>query len=121
VRQLGPNVILTVRPSLRLFHLILEPHDGRALVPIPKRSASDIDTAVVDGLKVLDPNGRLEKLPRFRGMARQKLTHIGHWSRSNLFFEQAFTTLWRQCAINCGDCMNCGGIEHWHNAIFCRD
>jgi hypothetical protein len=24
----------------------------------------DIDTAVVDGLKVLDPNGRLEKLPR---------------------------------------------------------
>jgi len=25
---------------------------------------SDIDTAVVDGLKVLDPNGRLEKLPR---------------------------------------------------------
>ena len=27
---------------------------------------SDIDTAVVDGLKVLDPNGRLEKLPRRR-------------------------------------------------------
>jgi hypothetical protein len=27
---------------------------------------SDIDTAVVDGLKVLDPNGRLEKLPRWR-------------------------------------------------------
>ena len=25
---------------------------------------SDIDTALVDGLKVLDPNGRLEKLPR---------------------------------------------------------
>ena len=25
---------------------------------------SDIDTAVVDGLKVLDANGRLEKLPR---------------------------------------------------------
>jgi hypothetical protein len=25
---------------------------------------SDIDTAVVDSLKVLDPNGRLEKLPR---------------------------------------------------------
>jgi hypothetical protein len=23
-----------------LFHLILESHDGRALVPIPKRSAS---------------------------------------------------------------------------------
>jgi hypothetical protein len=30
---------------------------------------SDIDTAVVDGLKVLDPNGRLEKLPRLRATA----------------------------------------------------
>ena len=29
-----------------------------------REPASDIDTAVVDGLKVLDPNGRLEKLPR---------------------------------------------------------
>jgi hypothetical protein len=38
-----------------LFHLVLESHNGRALVPIPKRSASDINTAVVDSLKVLDP------------------------------------------------------------------
>ena len=30
----------TVRPSLRLFHLVFESHDGRALVPIPKRSTS---------------------------------------------------------------------------------
>jgi hypothetical protein len=40
-----------------LFYLILESHDGRALVPIPKRSTepvSDIDTAVADSLKVLD-------------------------------------------------------------------
>jgi hypothetical protein len=40
-----------------LFYLILESHDGRALVPIPKRSASprgDIDTAVADSLKALD-------------------------------------------------------------------
>jgi hypothetical protein len=40
-----------------LFYLVLEPHDGRALVPIPKRSASPrgvIDTAVADSLKVLD-------------------------------------------------------------------
>src|ERR1035438_8597278 len=29
-----------------------------------REPVSDIDTAVVDGLKVLDPNGRLEKLPR---------------------------------------------------------
>jgi hypothetical protein len=31
---------LTTRPRLRLFYLVLESHDGRALVPIPKRSAS---------------------------------------------------------------------------------
>jgi hypothetical protein len=34
-----------------LFHLVLESHDGRALVPIPKRSTSpvsDIDTAAAD-------------------------------------------------------------------------
>ena len=31
---------LTARPRLRLFYLVLESHDGRALVSIPKRSAS---------------------------------------------------------------------------------
>jgi hypothetical protein len=49
-----------------LFHFVLEPHAGRALVPIPKRSAkpvSDFNAGVVDSLKALDPNGRLEKLP----------------------------------------------------------
>jgi hypothetical protein len=34
---------------------------------------SDIDTAVVDGLKVLDPNGRLEKLPRSTGVSARAL------------------------------------------------
>jgi hypothetical protein len=41
-----------------LFRLVFESHDGRALVPIPKRSTSPratFDTAVMDGLKVLDP------------------------------------------------------------------
>jgi hypothetical protein len=28
------------RPPIRLFRLVLESHGGRALVPIPKRSAS---------------------------------------------------------------------------------
>ena len=37
---LGPIVNLTLRPRNRLFHLVLESHNGRALVPIPKRSAS---------------------------------------------------------------------------------
>jgi hypothetical protein len=31
---------LTTRPRKRLFHLVLESHDGRALAPIPKRSTS---------------------------------------------------------------------------------
>jgi len=35
-----------------LFRLVLESHDGRAPVPIPKRSTS---TGVVDSLKALDP------------------------------------------------------------------
>src|SRR5262249_29407966 len=49
--------VLTVRPPIRSLHLVFESHDGRALVPIPKRSTSpwgDIDTVVVDGLKALD-------------------------------------------------------------------
>src|SRR5271157_3759567 len=58
LRSLGPAVRLTARPPVRLFHLVFEPHDERALVPIPNRSASprsDINTAAVDSLKALDP------------------------------------------------------------------
>ena len=45
------------RPLKRLFRLVLGPHDGTALAPIPKRSApvSDVNTALVDRLKALDP------------------------------------------------------------------
>jgi hypothetical protein len=42
-----------------LFRLVLESHDGRALVPIPERSTSPRATSnsvVVDSLKALDPN-----------------------------------------------------------------
>jgi hypothetical protein len=41
-----------------LFHLVFESHDGRALgaeSEEKREPASDIDTGVVDGLKVLDP------------------------------------------------------------------
>jgi hypothetical protein len=41
-----------------LFHLVLETHDGGAVVLIPKRSTSprsDIDAVMVDSLKALDP------------------------------------------------------------------
>jgi hypothetical protein len=41
-----------------LFHLVLESHDGRGLgaeSEEKREPASDIDTEVVDSLKVLDP------------------------------------------------------------------
>jgi transposase len=40
VREDGPAVQLTARPPKRLFRPVLESHDGRAQVPIPKRSTS---------------------------------------------------------------------------------
>jgi hypothetical protein len=36
----GASVTLTARPTKRSFRLVLESHDGRALVPIPERSTS---------------------------------------------------------------------------------
>ena len=38
--RLDPAVRLTARPPKRLFHLVFESRAGRALAPIPKRSAS---------------------------------------------------------------------------------
>src|SRR6516164_3183447 len=64
---LGPTVRLTARPPKRLFHLVLESHDGRAPGADSEEKhepVSDIDTVVVDSLKVLDPDGRLEKRPK---------------------------------------------------------
>ena len=55
----GPAVSLTTRPPNRWFRLVLEPHDGRALVPISERSASlraTSTTGPVESLKALDPN-----------------------------------------------------------------
>ena len=49
VCPLEPAVTLTARSLQRLFHLVFESHDGRALAP----KECDIDTVVVDGLKVL--------------------------------------------------------------------
>ena len=49
----------TARPPLRLFHLVFEPHDGRAFCADSEEKrepVSDIDTAVVKSLKALDPN-----------------------------------------------------------------
>src|SRR5437588_5364429 len=49
---------LTARPPDRLFHLVLESHDGRAPGADSEEKhepVSDIDTGVVDSLKALDP------------------------------------------------------------------
>ena len=68
---------LTTRPRRRLFYFVLESHNGRALVPIPKRSASprgNIDTAVADSLKVLDLKWPIREAdilqPQLRAMKR---------------------------------------------------
>ena len=45
-------------PPQRLFHLVFEPHDGRALGADSEEKhepVSDIDAVAVDGLKALDP------------------------------------------------------------------
>ena len=48
---------LTTRPPERLFHLVLESHDGRAPgadSEEKREPVSDIDIAVADSLKLLD-------------------------------------------------------------------
>ena len=60
---------IAARPPQRSF----ESHDGRALVPIPKRSASPRATFVVDGLKRLTLTGRLEKRTSFGTAAMSAL------------------------------------------------
>src|SRR5215472_6631878 len=65
--------MLTARPPERLFHLVFESPwwKGLGAESEEKREpVSDIDTGVVVSLKVLDPDGRLEKrtnerLPRY--------------------------------------------------------
>src|SRR5204862_2974735 len=46
---LGPAVTLTARSAERLFRLVLGSHDGRAQVPIPKRSTSPRATSTPYG------------------------------------------------------------------------
>src|SRR5215472_13976707 len=56
--------MLTARPPERLFHLVFESPwwKGLGAESEEKREpVSDIDTGVVVSLKVLDPDGRLEK------------------------------------------------------------
>jgi hypothetical protein len=68
-----------------LFHLVLESHDGRAPGADSEEKhepVSDIDTVVVDSLKALDPDGRLEKRTLLGGLARQKSARKRHVRRS---------------------------------------
>jgi hypothetical protein len=54
----------TARPTQRLFHPVLESHDGRAFAPIPKRSTSPRVTSTLEwwiARKRLTQTGRLEK------------------------------------------------------------
>src|SRR6516164_3685337 len=45
--RLNLSFKLTTRPRERLFYFVLEFHGGRALVPIPKRSASPRATSTL--------------------------------------------------------------------------
>src|SRR5215475_2017934 len=77
VCPLGPAVILTARPPERLFHLVFESPwwKGLGAESEEKREpVSDIDTGVVVSLKVLDPDGRLEK--RTNSTRRSKRTTL---------------------------------------------
>jgi hypothetical protein len=61
-----------------LFHLVFESHDGRALgaeSEEKREPVSDIDTGVVDSLKALDPDGRLEKRKSIRDIAMSQKCH----------------------------------------------
>src|SRR6266536_6361768 len=52
------------------------PYKGLGAESEEKREpASDIDTGVVDGLKVLDPDGRLEKRKSIRDLAMSHSCH----------------------------------------------
>src|SRR4029453_16495617 len=79
--RLDPAVTLTARPPERLFHLVFESHDGRALgaeSEEKREPVSDIDTGVVDSLKALDPDGRLEKRKSTGGLAMWHVANSGH-------------------------------------------
>ena len=81
MRQLGPKVSLTVRPRLDCSTLSSNP-----ILELPwcrfqdkREPVTDIDTAVPDGLKVLDPNGRSEEAAaRSQGGTKQGDTWTYH-------------------------------------------
>ena len=61
---------LTARPPERLFRLVFESHDWKGLGADSEEKhepVSDIDTAVVDSLKVLDPKRPIREADIQRG------------------------------------------------------
>jgi hypothetical protein len=59
-----------------LFHLVFESHDGRALVPIPKRSTSLRATSTLEwwiGLKALDPDRPIREATIMNRNAKQDI------------------------------------------------
>ena len=63
-----------------MFRLVLESHDGRAPGADSEEKhepVSDIDTGMADSLKVLDPDGRLEKWSWLKAWAIKIARHRG--------------------------------------------
>jgi hypothetical protein len=77
VCPLEPAVTLTARSPERLFHLVFESHDGRALgaeSEEKREPVSDIDTEVVGSLKVLDPRRPIREEADICGAAKPRAT-----------------------------------------------
>ena len=102
--------MLTARPPERLFHLVFESHEeGPCAESEEKREpVSDIDTGVVDSLKVLDPDGRLEKRTNSRHAGMSALCHV--WTAPS--WEGFFHVCRLVGAAMCSACW-CGSHDRW--------
>ena len=86
---------MMARPTKRLFRLVLESHDGRALVPNSGEKhepVRDIDIAMVDSLKALDPNRPIREADIRQAICANKKYHF-----VAVFFKSmnsASATLW---------------------------
>ena len=77
---------LMARPPIRLFRLVLESHDGRALALNSEEKhepASGVDTELVDSLIALDPEGPIREADIRRACSKSPLCAIG--GRPTLF------------------------------------
>ena len=71
--------------QLQLFRPIFEPHDGRALVPIPKRSTSPLARRIVE--EASQPGASLSAVARSYGIAARV---VFRWKQDLVVFDPFF-------------------------------